>query len=150
MTVSSTTLSIHSSSRSVSTLVENAGAPRVDDLTLTVHDFVVLENVLADLEVLRLDLALGALDRLVDHLVLDRHIVGDLQTLHHRCHTVAGESPHQVVFEGQVEPGLAGIALATRPTAQLVVDPPRLVSFGADHIEPTGSLTTSCAIRQLG
>ena len=47
-------------------------AQRVDVLALLVHHVVVLEEVLADGEVLRLDLLLRALDRLGDHPVLDR------------------------------------------------------------------------------
>ena len=43
---------------------------------------------------------------------------------------------HQFVAEGQVEPGLADIALPARPAPQLVVDAARLVAFGADHVQP--------------
>ncbi len=42
--------------------LENLAAQRVDALTLLVHHVVVLEEVLADGEVLRLDLRLRALD----------------------------------------------------------------------------------------
>ena len=55
----------------------------VDDVTLTVHDVVVLQDVLAGLEVLRLHLALGVGDRVRDPLVLYRDVVGDLQHLQH-------------------------------------------------------------------
>ena len=51
----------------------------VDDLALAAHHVVVLEDVLAGLEVLRLDLALGVGDRAGDPLVLDRDVVGDLE-----------------------------------------------------------------------
>ena len=59
--------------------LEHLAALAVDDLALAVHHVVVLEDVLAGLEVLRLDLALRGGDRAGDPLVLDRHVVGDLQ-----------------------------------------------------------------------
>ncbi len=48
----------------------------VDDGALTVHHLVVLEDVLADLEVLLLDLGLCAPDRAGHHLRLDGHVLG--------------------------------------------------------------------------
>ena len=49
---------------------------------------------------------------------------------------VRGEHPHQVVLERQVEQRRAGVALATGPPAELVVDAARLVPLGAQHVEP--------------
>ena len=46
----------------------------VDHLTVLIHDVVVLDDMLAQIEVVALDLDLGILDRLGDHAVLDRHI----------------------------------------------------------------------------
>ena len=46
----------------VNLALENLAAQRVDALTLLVHHVVVFEQVLADGEVLRLDLLLRALD----------------------------------------------------------------------------------------
>jgi hypothetical protein len=52
--------------------LEDALAQAVEVLALVLHDLVVLEDVLADLEVALLDLALGALDVLGEPGVLDR------------------------------------------------------------------------------
>ena len=57
------------------------------------------------------------------------------QLLQHAVHAVGAEDAHQVVFERQVELGAAGIALAARAAAQLVVDAPALVPLGAEHVE---------------
>jgi len=54
---------------------QHLAALGVDHLALPVEDLVVLEDVLADLEVLLLELALRTLDGLGDHLVLDRLVV---------------------------------------------------------------------------
>ena len=109
--------------------------PAVDDLSLAVHHLVVLEDVLPDLEVLCLDLALGALDRLGNDPGLDGDIVGDTEPLHDPLDPLSLESAHQVVAQRQVEARLAGITLTTGAAAQLVVDPAALVPLGADDVE---------------
>ena len=115
--------------------LEHRAALAVDDLALAVHHVVVLQDVLAGLEVLRLDLALGGGDRAGDPLVLDRHVVGDLERGQHPVDPVGLEQPHQLVLERQVEPGLARVALTAGATAQLVVDAARLVALGAEDVE---------------
>ena len=82
---------------------EQLAAQRVDVLPLLVHHVVVLEQVLADGEVLRLHLLLRALDRARDHPVLDRHAFFHAQPLHQAGDAVRPEDAHQVVFERQVE-----------------------------------------------
>ena len=82
---------------------EDGAAQRVDRLALLVHHVVVLEQVLADLEVVRLDLLLRALDRARDHARLDRLAFLHAQPLHQALDAVGAEDAHQVVFERQVE-----------------------------------------------
>src|SRR5215203_4280769 len=122
--------------------LEHAVAVLVDDLPLLVHHVVVLEHALADQEVLLLDLALGVLDLLREHLRLDRLLLALLadgaDAVEDAVDPVAREQPHQVVFGGQEEARLAGVALAARAPAQLVVDPARLVPLGADDEQPAG------------
>ena len=48
----------------------------------------------------------------------------------------AVEPAHQLVAQGQVEPRLARVALPAGAAAQLVVDAPRLVPLGAQHVQP--------------
>ena len=83
--------------------LEDLTPQRVDVLTLLVHHVVVLEQVLADGEVLRLHLLLRALDGLADHAVLDRHAFFHAQALHQAGDAIGSEDPHQIVFERQVE-----------------------------------------------
>ena len=87
--------------------VEDLLAAPVDHLALLVHHLVVLEDVLADLEVAVLDGALRALDRLRDHLRLERHVVGE-GAVHDPAHRAGREEPHELVFERQVEAALPG------------------------------------------
>ena len=56
----------------------------------------------------------------------------------HGVHAVGAEDAHQIVLKRQEEFRLAGIALASRAAAQLVVDAAALVAFGADDVEAAG------------
>ena len=116
--------------------LQDAAALAVDDLALPVEDLVVLQDVLTRLEVLLLDLRLGGGDRARDHLVLDRDVVRHVRHRHHALDHLRLEQPHQVVAEREVEAGLARVALTAGTTAQLVVDTPRLVALGAQHVQP--------------
>ena len=109
-----------------------------DHLALIVHHVVVLEHVLAGVEVARLDLLLRLLQRLVDPGMGDRLAFLQAELLQHAVHAVGAEDAHQVVFERQVELGAAGIALTAGAAAQLVVDAPALVALGAEHVEAAG------------
>ena len=122
--------------------LEDAPALLVDDHALDVHDVVVLEDVLPRDEVLLLDLLLGVLDLLGEDPLLHRLIVRQPEVVHDLVDPVAGEEADELVLAGEVA-GLAGVALAARPPAQLVVDPPRLVALGAEDVEPAELRTAS-------
>ena len=115
--------------------LEHVAALRVDDLALLVQHVVVLEDVLADVEVLLLDLLLGALDLLREHLGLDRLVVAGAEAVEDLVDAVAREEAHEVVLGGEEEARLARVALAAGAAAQLVVDAARLVALGAEHVE---------------
>ena len=114
-------------------LVEHLVAQGVDHLALLVHDLVVLEDVLAGLGV-ALDGGLRPLDGLGHHLRLEG-VVGQ-RLAHHPVDGARGEQAHQVVLEAEVEAALAGVALAARAAAELVVDAAGVVPLGAQHVEP--------------
>src|SRR5262249_22568366 len=109
----------------------------VDDLPLLVHHVVVFQEVLADLEVACLHALLGRADRARDELVLDRLALLHAEAVHDSLDPLGAEDPKEVVLEGQVEPGRAGIALPSRTPTKLIVDAPRFVPFGADDVETT-------------
>ena len=112
--------------------VEHLAALAVDDLTLLVHDIVVLQHVLADLKVPAFQLLLGAFEGAGDHAVLDGGVLVQLEGIHQAGNAVAAEQAHQVIFQAQVEAGCAGVALTAGTAAQLVVDAAALVALGAD------------------
>ncbi len=74
-------------------------------------------------------------DGVGDHLRLDRHVVGHVEAAQERVDHVGLEQPHEVVLERQVELRLAGVALTTGSTAQLVVDATGLVALGREHVQ---------------
>ncbi len=109
-----------------------------DDLALVVHHVVVLQDLLADVEVARLDLLLSHLQALVHPAMRDRLAFLEAERAHHAVHALRTEDAHQVVVEREVELGAAGIALAARTAAQLVVDAAALVALGAEHVKSAG------------
>ena len=102
-----------------------------DHLALVVLDVVELEQVLADVEVARLDLLLRLLQRLVDPGMDDGLALFQAEPRQHGVEPVGAEDPHQIVFQRQEEFRAAGVALTAGAAAQLVVDAPRFMAFGA-------------------
>src|SRR6267378_7806587 len=115
------------------------GALLVYDLTLIVGDVIEQQQVLADVEVVRLDLALRLLDLAGEHAAFDH-----LAFLHagHLQQPLGAqriaEDAHQVVLHRQVEAARARVALAARATAQLIVDAAGFVALGADDVQAAG------------
>src|SRR5271166_1185645 len=107
-------------------------AQSVDCLALLVHYVVVLKQMFAGLEVLRLNRFLCRLDAPCDHPRLDRNALFHSQPLKQVRHPLFGEDTHQVIFQRQIEPRGSRIALASGAPTQLVVNAPRLVAFGAE------------------
>src|SRR5215210_1242396 len=89
----------------------------IDNLALLVEDVVVLEDPLPDLEVLALDLLLGAPHRARDHARLDRHVLLQTDPLDHALHPLPAETPQEIVLEREVEPRLTRVSLAPRTSA---------------------------------
>ena len=108
------------------------------DLALVVHHIVKLENVLADVEIARLDLLLRLLERFVDPRVDDRFVLLEAEALEHRVHALRSENAHEIVLQRQEELRPARIPLAARSAAQLVIDAAAFVPLGADDVEPAG------------
>ncbi len=117
---------------------ERCVAQAVDDLALLVHHVVVLEQVLADVEVVRLDPLLRAADRAGHQRVLDDLALLDAQRSMMAGDALGAEEAHEVVLERQEEARRAGIALAAGAAAQLAVDAARLVALGAEDVQPAG------------
>ena len=115
--------------------VEHLAPLLVDPLRCRLRTSSYLSDVLAHDEVLLLDLLLRALDLPGEDLRLHGLVVRDLEPLHDALDPVAGEEADEVVLAGEVEAGLAGVALAARAAAELVVDAARLVALGAEDVE---------------
>ena len=75
--------------------LEDLVALLVDHLALVVRDVVVLQQLLAHVEVVAFDLRLGVGDRPRDHPVLDRDALFPAEALHEPLDAVAGEAEPQ-------------------------------------------------------
>jgi hypothetical protein len=122
-------------------------AQRVDGLALLVHDVVVIEQALADVEVVALHLASArSRSRALTMVVLD----GDVAFVPAAEPVPSGFSmrsaPKMRMRSSSSERKkreLPGVALAAGAAAQLVVDAPGFVAFGAEYVKPAGGQITS-------
>jgi hypothetical protein len=111
------------------------------DLALVVQYVVEFEQVLADFEVARLDLLLRLFERFVDPGMRNGFAFFEAEPLQDRVHALRTEDTHQIILQAQKEFGGAGIALAPRPAAQLIVDTPALVALGAENEKTAAAMT---------
>ena len=122
---------------------ENSLALFVDLVALGVEHVVVLEQVLAHVEVGSFDASLGLLDQAADQVHRHRHRIVDAHALHQVRHLRAAKAAHQVILEGEVEARGPWVALACGAAPQLIVDAPRLVPLGAHDVQPAQGPHTS-------
>ena len=83
--------------------IQDAVALLVDYLTLVVGYVVILQQLLAHVEVARFHLALRALDAAGHDAGLNRLAIRHLQPVHDRLHPVAGKDAHQGVVQTQIK-----------------------------------------------
>ena len=107
----------------------------VERAALVLHRLVVLEDVLAHLEVALFDFALRLLDRAREHRVLEIVAFLHAKGRQHLEHRLAGEHLHQVVVHREEEAARTVVALATSAATQLIVDTAAFVAFGTHDVE---------------
>ncbi len=78
---------------------------------------------------------LGRGDALGDEAGLDGHVLFHAETQHEILHALAAEDAHQVVLQREIKARTAGVALAAGAAAKLIIDAPRLVPLGAEHVQ---------------
>src|SRR3989344_7240924 len=109
----------------------------VDHLALVVGEVVVFEQLLADIEVASLDLALRVFDRTRHPGMFDRLARLHAEFLHDARQALRTEDAQQIIFEREIEARRSRVALATGTAAQLIVDAPRFMTLGADDLQST-------------
>ena len=114
---------------------ENLAALVVDDLTLLVHDVVVLEHILTNREVTAFDLLLRILDRTRKHARLQLVALAHAKLACHALQPLAAKESQKIVFHRQVELSVARVSLTSGTSAQLIVDTSRLVALCAEDAE---------------
>ena len=104
---------------------------------MAVNNVVVLNDVLAGVEVKALDALLRLLKRLADGTIANWHIVIHAEALHKHSNAVALEDTHEVVLTADEELSRTRIALAATATTELVVDAAGIMTSSANNDETT-------------
>ena len=117
--------------------VHDVVALLVDYLALVVGHIVVFKQLLANVEVARLHLALRRFDAACHDAGFNSLTIGHFQPLHDGLDAVAGKNAHQRVIQPEVKARGAWVALAARTSTQLVVDTARLMPFGRNNAQTT-------------
>ena len=104
--------------------VEHAASLSVNDLSLFIHDLIILKQVLTDTKVVDLQLFLCCLNGIGKHFVLDLLAVFYAQRVEHSHEAFGAEQPEQVILQGYIESGLSRISLTSGTASQLVINTP--------------------------
>ena len=115
--------------------VEDILPVAVNPFALFVHHLVVFQQVLADVEVLLFHLLLRPFNPPRDHAAFNGLAFLHPQPGEDVLDPLAGEDPHQVVFQREVEAAAAGVALPSATAAELQVDAAGFVPLGADDVQ---------------
>ena len=83
--------------------VQDVIALLVNHFALVIGHIVVFQQLLADVEIARLDFALGGLDAARDHACLDGFTFRHLQTVHDGFDPLARKNAHQRIVQAQVK-----------------------------------------------
>ena len=116
----------------------------IDEVTLLVHNIVIVKHVLTDGKIASLDALLCAFDGLGEYTRLNRHVFVYLEHIHHIVDALAAEQSHKVILKRNVESAGTGVALTSRTATELIVDTSRLVTLGTDDEQ------TACSSYLLG
>ena len=111
--------------------VKHLAALIIYDVTLSVHDIVVLQDRLTGLEVAALNGFLCLLNGVGQHLVVKRSVLVNSEGLHHVHHSLRAEKTHDIIGHGDEEAALARVALTAGTATQLIIDTAGLVALGA-------------------
>src|SRR3989344_2005037 len=116
----------------------------VNDLTVFVHHVVVLHDMLADIKVAPFNPLQRALNGTGNNSVLQRHVIGNFELLHHGLQPVPTEEPHEIIFHGNKELAISRVSLTAGASSQLIINTPGLVALSTENAEtPQGRNTLS-------
>ena len=82
-------------------------------------------------------LKLGLFNRVGHHAMLDRFSFLHSEVLHDVAHPVGCKNTHKVIFQGEIEPRVTRITLATGSAPKLIVDSATFMSFRCNHVQAT-------------
>ena len=107
----------------------------VYNLTLFVHNFVVLKNVLTRIKVSAFKIFLCIFDCICKHFCLDRLVLFKTKCVNHRLNLVTAENSHKIIIKWKEELRYTGVTLTTCTTSKLIVDTSWFVTFSTYNIQ---------------
>ncbi len=117
--------------------IKNLATHRVDDFTVAVNHVVILNHVLAAIEVEALDTFLCLLEHLTNCAVTNWHVFVDAEALENERHAVTLEDAHEIVFARYEELSRTWITLTTTTTTELIIDAARIMTGSTNHNQAT-------------
>jgi hypothetical protein len=85
-------------------------------LALVIRNIIIFQKLFTHIEVTTLNLSLRLLNRVSDHLVFDGFTIFHAHVLHESANPIRRKDSHQVIFQRQIESGVARITLTSGAT----------------------------------
>ena len=108
----------------------------VDDLSLFIHDLVIFQEVFTDGKVVALHLFLGVFNGLGKHPRFNGLILCHAHGINYLHGPFGTKQAHQLILQGNIEPGFAGVPLTAGTASKLVIDTSGFMAFCADDLQP--------------
>ncbi len=114
---------------------DNLAAEAINNLPLLVHHVVIFQRALANRKILLLHSALRRFNRTIQPPMLQHLPLLQPQLLHNPRNAVRAKQPHQIIFQRNKEPRHPRVPLPRATSAQLTVNPARLMPLAPNHIQ---------------
>ena len=118
----------------------------VDNLSLIIHNLIVLQQVFTNTKVVTLDLLLCFLNCTGKHLMLNLLTIRNTHCVEHIDQFFRTEQTHQIIFQRNIETGFTRISLSTGTSTQLIINTTGFMTLGTNDFQTTGSF---CLIIQF-
>ena len=110
---------------------KNLAALVVNNLSLLIHNIVILKNIFTNFKVAAFYLLLRALYRLGKHSGSQSFFLHS-EFIHNALNSLSAEETHQIVLQRYEELRLTRVSLTTGTTSELIIDTSGFVSFRTD------------------
>ena len=109
----------------------------VDNLPVFVHDVIIFQEILPDVEVVPFHLLLGVFNPPGDEFVFDRFSFLHPETLHNGGYPVGTEDPEEIILKGEIKAGRPRVSLSPRTPSELIVHTTTFMPFRTKNVQTT-------------